>query len=222
MIKTLSFVAGLAGAAVFSQFPAFSQQYVQRLAGQVDALTEIVVDFDTSALEAGLGREAALQEMTGTPFLDARQSDMRATFARHARLADSLAVLRAATPIERLTQLHRFTDPDVAQAAYADFSPALPLNSAGAVAAGAGGVLGWLLGGALLSLIFLPFRAIQVNLNRLRSTSHTPQRQEPVLRQAARLAPAGGENKIWQRPSSHGAAGTDTNPNKLPGFLTRS
>ena len=63
----------------------------QRLAGQVDALTEVVADFDYSALDAGLTRTEALDEMTGTPFLDARAADMRRTFARQIILTDQLA-----------------------------------------------------------------------------------------------------------------------------------
>jgi len=84
MIRVMALAGGVAGAATFSQYPEFAQQYTQRLAGQVDALTTVVMDFDTSALAAGLGREAALAEMTGSDFLVARQSDMRRTFARHA------------------------------------------------------------------------------------------------------------------------------------------
>ena len=87
MWKIVTLAGGVAGAATLSQYPEFTQQYLQRLAGQVDALALVARDFDASALEAGFGREAALDQMTGAPFLEARQTDMRATFARHARLA---------------------------------------------------------------------------------------------------------------------------------------
>ena len=143
MIRAAALVGGLAGAAGLSQYPEFSQQYTQRLAGQVDALTTVVMDFDSSALDAGLGREAALAQMTGTDFLTARQSDMRRTFARHAVLADTLTRLRAATPFERMQMPHRLTDTATLHATWADYQPALPLTSAGVVSAGIGGLAGW-------------------------------------------------------------------------------
>ena len=43
-------IGGLTGAAGLSQLPEFSQQYLQRLAGQVDELTRQVVEFDQTAL----------------------------------------------------------------------------------------------------------------------------------------------------------------------------
>ena len=158
MRRALALVGGLAGAAVLSQYPAFNQQYLQRLAGQVDALTVVVTDFDSSALASGLGRHEALTQMTGTAFLDARASDMRATFLRHAQLSDHLAVLRDATPLQRIAMPHRMADPTTLTAAWSDFEPALPLSAPGAVTAGAGFVTGWAGVAALLALITAPFR----------------------------------------------------------------
>ena len=48
---------GIAGAVALSQFPEFSQQYLQRLSGAVDELKAITVAFDLSARVAGLSRE---------------------------------------------------------------------------------------------------------------------------------------------------------------------
>jgi len=152
MIKTLSLIAGLGGAVTLSQAPAFSQQYLQRLAGQ----------------------------MTGSDFLVARQADMRSTFARHARLADNLTVLRAATPLARLALPHRFADTATLSNTWSDFSPSMPLTSAGAVASAAGGVTGWAAAYGLLSLLSAPFR-------RSRKVANvTPRpRKEPTLAAAA-------------------------------------
>ena len=94
MIRTLALAGGIAGAAVCSQYPEFAQQYLQRLAGQVDALEIVVTDFEASAMRAGLTRGQALGELTGTPFLADRQADMRRTFRRYAVLSDNLATLR--------------------------------------------------------------------------------------------------------------------------------
>ena len=180
MIKAISLAAGLATGALCSQAPEFTQQYLQRLGGQVDALTSVVMDFDASALASGLGREQALSEMTGTDFLIARQADMRATFARHTRLSQNLTALRDATPLARLAMPHRLMDRETATAAWADFQPAVPLTAAGFAAGGAGFLAGGALIGGLLALLGAPIRRRDT-----RQTAQSPARREPVLRQPA-------------------------------------
>lgn len=159
--KALVLAGGLAGAAACSQYPEFSQQYIQRLAGRVDALSVIVADFDRSAEANGLTRLAALNEMQGSAFLVARKADMQNVFVRFDRLSNNLAFLRLATPVERIAMPHRQADPDTFSATWADFRPALPLTVAGVVAAGIGFLGGW--GGVsfLLSLVRWPFRRRQ-------------------------------------------------------------
>lgn len=193
MIRALALMGGLAGAATLSQYPEFSQQYLQRLAGQVDALTVVARDFDTSALEAGLGREEALSQMTGQPFLTARQADMRRTFARHAVMTENLAVLRAASPLARLSMPHRLGDGATLRATMADFQPAMPLTVAGMAAAGIGLVGGSVLMTMILGVIVLPFRRrartasrAAPNVDRTPLRVHTPgpdatQRAEPPV-----------------------------------------
>ncbi len=158
MLRILTLAGGLAGAATLSQYPEFSQQYVQRMAGQLDALTQVVEDFDASALDAGLTRGEALAQMQGTPFLDARQADMRQAFARHARLSADFAALQAADPIERMLMPHRIADVQTAQGTWADFEPAMPLTVPGAVSAGAGYLGGYGLMAGLFALVAWPFR----------------------------------------------------------------
>jgi len=124
MWKIAALAGGLAGAAGLSQYPEFTQQYMQRLAGQVDALSVVVNDFEASAMRSGLTRSQAFEQMTGTLFLADRQADMRRTFARHAVLSDDLAELRAASPIQWLTMPQRLTDPETFANTWADFQPA--------------------------------------------------------------------------------------------------
>ena len=194
MIRTISLVAGLAGATVASQAPEFTQQYLQRLAGQVDALTVVVMDFDRSALAAGLGREEALSQMTGTAFLTARQSDMRRTFARHARLADHLTTLRAASPLGRLAMPHRLADPATFSATLDDFAPALPLTTAGVAAGGGGFLAGW---GLLAALVGILRSAVPGR--RPKTAPHTGfERREPGFARPANtpaLRPVMGERR---------------------------
>ena len=158
MLRLLTLLGGLAGAGALSQFPEFSQQYLQRLAGQVDALGAVVADFDASAAASGLDRAAALAELSGTGFLDRRQADMRRAIARYDRLSSDLALLRAASPLERLTLPHRFRDAETLEATWADFRPAVPATADGAISAGIGYVAGWGLLAGLAALLSRPFR----------------------------------------------------------------
>lgn len=156
MWRVLAILGGVSGAVALSQFPEFSQQYLQRLGGKVDALTAVAAQFDATAGANGLTREAALAALTGSAVLEGQQADMRATLDLQAALADNLAVLRAAGPLERLTMPQRLGDTDTLRATWADFRPALPATSEGAITAGFGYVGGWgvvsLMGGLLARL----------------------------------------------------------------------
>lgn len=158
ILRALTLAAGLFGAAASSQFPEYSQQYTQRLGGAVDALAEVVADFDASAATVGLTRDAALKQMTGTAFLDRRRADMAETFARHARLQTDLKAVQNAGPFMRAYHAARLTDGEIAQAAFAAYQPALPLTFAGLTFAGAGFVAGAGALGVILRLIAWPFR----------------------------------------------------------------
>lgn len=148
--RVLALAGGLAGAGATAQFPEFSQQYLQRLGGAVQALDQVLADFDASAADLGLNRYQALDQMRGTAFVDKRRADMEATFARHARLAGDLAALRDTGPFMRVYHAGRMGDRDLLQGTWGDFKPAVPLTFEGAVFAGSGFVLGGMLVAALL------------------------------------------------------------------------
>jgi hypothetical protein len=158
IFKTLTLIGGMFGAAALSQFPEFTQQYMQRLGGQVDALSTVIGDFDTSARKADMTREAALASMGGSVFLENRRTDMRATIERHRKLEDDLAVLSAATPIARVSMPHRLRDQTLVRATYETFRPALPLTLEGILSAAVGFVAGWAIIAALLHFLLWPFR----------------------------------------------------------------
>lgn len=158
MVRVLALAGGIAGAAALSQFPEFSQQYLQRLAGQADALQAVMADFDRSAARNLLTRDQALAQMQGTPFLEDRRADLTTTFARAERVAADLTLLRAATPLERLVMPQRLADPETLAATWADFRPAMPVTVDGAITAGIGFVGGWGGVSALLALLLWPFR----------------------------------------------------------------
>lgn len=158
--KAAFLVGALAGAVGLSQFPEISQQYLQRLAGQVDALGVVVRDFDASASRNGLSREDALAEMAGSPFLEDRQKDLRRTFLRHAQLSDNLVALRQASPLTRMTMPQRLGDVETLQATWSDFRPAVPVTLDGLAAAAIGFFGGGALLSGLLSLLLWPVRRL--------------------------------------------------------------
>lgn len=147
MIRLLRLSAALASAALLSQFPAFSDQYLQRLGGQVDALSRVAEDFDDSAREVGLTREQALADLSGSGFREAHRADMQQVFVRLERARADLQMLRLADPLERLLLPHRLRDPETLAATWGDFRPALPVTGSGFIAAAIGLVLGWLISG---------------------------------------------------------------------------
>jgi len=158
ILRALTLAGGLAGAATTSQFPEFSQQYIQRLGGAVDALGEVVADFDASAQAVGLTRDAALAQMQGTGFLERRRTDMTQTFGRYAALQADLTELKGTGPFMRAYHLPRLTDPQIAAAAWDEYQPAVPINFAGMVFAGVGFVMATLLFGLVIKLLAWPFR----------------------------------------------------------------
>ena len=155
-MTALRLILALVFASLFSQFPAFSDQYVQRLGGQVDALTRIAGEFDASATKAGLTRDAALADLSGSAFRTTHQADMRAVFSRLDHARSDLELLRQADPLERMTLPQRFRDLETLTATWRDFKPALPITTSGLIAAVAGFAIGWSL--ALLIGLFLPRR----------------------------------------------------------------
>lgn len=190
MIRTLALAGGIAGAAVCSQYPEFAQQYLQRLAGQVDALEIVVTDFEASAMRAGLTRGQALSELSGTPFLADRQADMRRTFRRYAVLSDNLATLRAASPLDRITMPQRLGDPATFAATWADYRPAMPVTAAGVVTGGVGFLLGWALIRMFWSLLTRPFRRpARPAAPRRAAATRRPGRVEPIVLRDAIATP---------------------------------
>jgi hypothetical protein len=158
IVRAALFAGGLTGAAGMSQFPEYAQQYQQRLAGAVDALDVVVGDFDLSASSAGMTRNAAISQMTGTEFLDNRRMDMQNTFSRFDRLSDVLTQMRARGPFQQLTLAPRLTDSAIAKAALDEFKPAVALTVTGAGFAAIGFVIGSSILWALIALIRMPFR----------------------------------------------------------------
>lgn len=150
MIRILTFIGGLFGAVSLSQFPEFSQQYLQRLSGAVDELRAVVVSFDASASAAGITREEALAELNASIFQQNLSDNLSGQITRYERLAADYNTLKEAAPLQRLTKIYHFADTNLGRRTWNDFRPAVPVTIDGFICAAIGFVVVW----ALLSLIF--------------------------------------------------------------------
>lgn len=158
MLQKLILVGALATGVAGSQFPEFSQQYLQRLGGQFDALSQVAADFDASATKAGLTRDEALSEIKGGAFQDSHRKDMERVFTRLDRITSDLTLLRAANPLERMALPHRLRDVETLQSTWADFRPAVPVTIDGVLAAGIGFLVGLVALNGLIAALGWPFR----------------------------------------------------------------
>lgn len=162
-MRIIPLAGGLVGALALSQFPEFSQQYLQRLSGAVTELRAVTVIVDGAAAVAGKTREEALDELRSGN--SALVSDMGAGLAerveRYERLRGDYEALRPATPAGRLAKFYRLRDPELVQATWEHYQPAVPVTVDGAITAGVGFVAGWAVIAGLLSLILRPFRRLR-------------------------------------------------------------
>jgi hypothetical protein len=159
-MRILAMVGGIAGAVALSQFPEFSQQYVQRLSGAVDELRAVTIAFDTTARIAGMSREEAFDAMGGGEFQVRLRDDMRSRIYRYERLNADYQALADAAPLERLARFYRIRDAELVERTWDDYKPALPVSSEGLISAGIGFAAGWALVGFLLGLLMRPLRRI--------------------------------------------------------------
>lgn len=158
MFRTLAMIGGIAGAVALSQFPEFSQQYMQRLSGARTELKVITAGFDLTASAAGYSREEALEKMGGSDFQNDLRDQMQENFDRYDRLDASYAALKGTEPLMRLTKLWHFRDTDLVQRTWNEYRPAVPVTADGILCAGIGYVGGWLIVSLLLGAFMRPFR----------------------------------------------------------------
>lgn len=152
MIRLLAFLGGLGGAVGLSQFPEYSQQYLQRLAGAVDELAVIVATFDADAERSNLTRQEAIAAYKDAGGFLAEQGEARAEeIQRYVILEGDYAALRQTPPLQRLAQIYRFSDADLARRTWDDFRPAVPATADGLICAAIGFAVVW----ALFMFVFM-------------------------------------------------------------------
>jgi hypothetical protein len=154
-IRMVVLIAGLFGGFGTAQFPAYSQQYMQRLGGAVGALSEVVAHFDASASALGLTRQGALEQKHGSAFIERRRLDMQRTFERFETLSADLALMREHGPFMCAYHVGHLADRKIALGAWKEFQPALPLDLA-SVLFGLVGFAASGLGAAMLARLLRP------------------------------------------------------------------
>ncbi|KUF12017.1 DUF2937 family protein [Pseudoponticoccus marisrubri] len=144
ILRALTLAGAVTGAAGLSQFPEFSQQYMQRLGGAVDELSRQVTRYERQAEELGMEMPAMLDALAEEGPLARQQSaNMWSDIRRHERLQAALAALEGAGPFMRARLATHMGDRDIAERALEAYKPALPLTFEGAVFAGTGFFAGW-------------------------------------------------------------------------------
>jgi hypothetical protein len=144
IVRAMTLAGGVAGAAGLSQFPEFSQQYMQRLGGTVDELGRQIERYEMDADKVGLTLEELLAELAAEgPRAKTQAGNIQSDIDRHARLTGALDQLQAAGPFSRARLVGYMSDREIAEKAFEDYKPAVPATFEGAVFAGTGFFAGW-------------------------------------------------------------------------------
>jgi hypothetical protein len=168
ILRAVTLAGGLAGAVCLSQFPEFSQQYMQRLGGAVDELARQVTRYEADAAKVGLPLDGYLLALADEGDMARTQAgNITADIARHDRLAQALQALEDAGPFMRARLAFDFMpDGEVAARTYETFKPAVPASFEGAVFAGTGFVTGWAVLALALSILRRSWRMLRDPLGR--------------------------------------------------------
>ena len=153
-------IVGACGAAVATQFPAYFQQYVQRLGGARDEAARAAEAATSGAQVLGLSVEDYAQQLSELGAQGEVQAKiMTDLLARAAELDTSYASVVDANAVEQPILLAQIWDPNIGQRAWEAMEFALPLSLNGLVYAAVGLVVAlalfsllWHLPGALAKL----------------------------------------------------------------------
>ena len=141
--KGVTLTSALAGVALFSQSPEIAQQYRQRLGGAVEEMRTVVEDFDKDAAASNLTREEALRIMkrSSDDLVHDRGVSMEKAVNRFVALDRQRFQMENAHPLTRPLFVLQYPDQKLLEGVWADFEPAVPLTSAGALYGGIGALL---------------------------------------------------------------------------------
>lgn len=141
--KILNGVVALLGAAGLTQFPAFYQQYLQRLGGRLDQIRLDRERLLADAQAAGQTLQQHLEALAATGAGEAQQAAARelTRLDEGDRLQSAYDALTSAPALERPTTFAQTFDPVLAQDTLGAFVPAVPATSEALAYGGVGMVL---------------------------------------------------------------------------------
>ncbi len=145
--RILNGLAAIVGAGSLAQFPAFFQQYLQRLGGMLDQARLDVARLLKDAQSQGLSLDAYLEELRATGSSAAAGTADR-ELARVDTVNDLESAYNALTlsgPLERPLNFARHLDPKVAEETLKAFEPAVPVTVEAMIYAGCGMLVALLL-----------------------------------------------------------------------------
>ena len=137
-------LAAAAGAALFAQFPAFYQQYLQRLGGRLDQARLDVDQIIADAATLGRTLEAYIQELLASGTDAARLAAKRelARVDNADRLSQAYEAMSEAGLLQRPFVFVEHMDAGLAQETVRIFEPAVPVTLEGLIYAAFGLVTG--------------------------------------------------------------------------------
>lgn len=138
-------ICAVVGAFACSQVPLFYQQYTQRLAGHVAEAELQVMFLQETAARSGKTLEAYIGKFlsqTDTDFI-AQGHLMEGMVTRLSSLKEAYGALVHATPWWKPYYFARYSQTDIAEAAFRDFSPGLSLTLESALYACVGMLVGY-------------------------------------------------------------------------------
>ncbi len=145
--RILNGLAAILGAAGFAQFPAFFQQYLQRLGGMLDQARLDVARLLKDAQSQGQTLETYLEELRASGS-NAATGTAERELARVDAVGDletAYNTLTLANPLERPTSFIAHFDPSIAEETMKAFEPAVPVTSEALVYAAVGMLIALLL-----------------------------------------------------------------------------
>jgi DUF2937 family protein len=128
------------GAVLFSQFPEFMQQYLQRLEGHLDEARLVVARFKDAAAQSGMSLDQLLAgaSQNPDPSMGKLGAVVRVSLARVDELSGADAALRGATVWTRPFVFFSHMDAGIARATLSIYKPAVPTTAEGILYAAVG------------------------------------------------------------------------------------
>jgi hypothetical protein len=131
--RLLDRILCVVGAVLFSQFPEFMQQYLQRLEGHLDEARLVVDRFRDAAAQSGMTLEqlAAGAAQNPDPSMGKLGAVISAASARVNELAGADAAIRGATIFTKPFVFLAHMDRGIARATLSIYRPAVPTTAEG-------------------------------------------------------------------------------------------